>query len=297
MTLFVLVAFLLYPIGTTLLNSFAPSGEKYSGSIVTIENLVRFWTSSQYKNAQIKTVIIGLAVTVLSTLVAVPVAYFVARVKMPFKPLILSLSIIPLISPPFIGAYSWVILFGRSGIVSQYLNAWFGFQMPPIYGFFGIILAMVLSHFTFVFLFVLGALTAADPHLEESARVMGASRWRVARTVILPLAIPPMLAGAMIVLIEALGEFGIPAILGGEVYVLSTLMYFQIHGLAFQPTALSGQSLTVPAPSRQPSPDPQRPRSGQGATQRDRGRLGLSGRGHRPRLHDDLLHSHLPALA
>ena len=59
---------------------------------------------------------------------------------------------------------------------------------------------------------------------------MGASRWRVLRTVVLPLAIPPMLAGAMIVLIEALGEFGTPAVLGGEMYVLSTLMYFQIHG-------------------------------------------------------------------
>nr|WP_248306214.1 iron ABC transporter permease [Devosia oryzisoli] len=169
-------------------------------------------------------------VTVLATAVAVPAAYFVARVQIPFKPLILSLSIIPLISPPFIGAYSWVVLFGRSGIVSQYLNQWFGIQMPPVYGYFGVILSMVLSNFTYVFLFVQGALTAVDPHLEESARVMGASRWRVLRTVVLPLAIPPMLAGAMIVLIEALGEFGAPAVLGGEMYVLSTLMYFQIHG-------------------------------------------------------------------
>ncbi|MCR8725093.1 ABC transporter permease [Frigidibacter sp. ROC022] len=230
LTLFVLVAFLLFPIGTTLLNSFAPSGERFAFGNATFENFTRFWTSAQYQTALINTIIIGLAVTVLSTIVAVPAAYFVARVQMPFKPLIMSLSIIPLISPPFVGAYSWVILFGRSGIVSQYLRDWFGFQMPPIYGFFGVILAMVLANFTYVFLFVQGALTAVDPHLEESARVMGASRWRILRTVVLPLAIPPMLAGAMIVLIEALGEFGIPAVLGGEVYVLSTLMYFQIHG-------------------------------------------------------------------
>lgn len=229
-TIVVLVAFLLYPIGTTMLNSFAPAGQAFNGLNATLENFSRFFTSSMYQQALWNTIFIGVVVTILATAVAVPAAYFVARVQMPFKPLILSLSIIPLISPPFIGAYSWVVLFGRSGIVSQYLNQWFGIQMPPVYGHFGVILSMVLSNFTFVFLFVQGALTAVDPHLEESARVMGASRWRVLRTVVLPLAIPPMLAGAMIVLIEALGEFGTPAVLGGEMYVLSTLMYFQIHG-------------------------------------------------------------------
>ncbi|HRO15658.1 MAG TPA: ABC transporter permease subunit, partial [Paracoccus sp. (in: a-proteobacteria)] len=84
------------------------------------------------------------------------------------------------------------------GILTQYADQWFGIQMPPVYGYFGVILSMVLSNFTYVFLFVQGALTAVDPHLEESARVMGASRWRILRTVVLPLAIPPMLAGAMV---------------------------------------------------------------------------------------------------
>ncbi|MBF9235719.1 ABC transporter permease [Microvirga alba] len=230
LTIFVLLAFLIYPIVTTLANSFAPTGETFGIGTATLDNFQRFLTSSMYQKALVNTIVIGITVTVLATLVALPAAYFVARVEMPFKPLILSLSIIPLISPPFIGAYAWVVLFGRSGIFTYYLQEWFDLQMPPIYGYFGVILAMVLSHFTFVFLFVQGALVAVDPHLEESAKVMGASRLRVLLTVVLPLAIPPMLAGAMIVLIEALGEFGTPAILGGEVYVLSTLMYFQIHG-------------------------------------------------------------------
>lgn len=230
LTLFVLVAFMAYPIVKTMANSFAPAGEALDFANATFANFERFWTSRLYQNALRNTLIIGLAVTVLSTLVALPMAYFVARVDMRFKPLILSLSIIPLISPPFIGAYAWVILFGRAGIFTHYLGEWTGLSMPPIYGYFGVILAMVLSNFTYVFLFVQGALAAVDPHLEESARVMGASRSRIVRTIVLPLAIPPMLAGAMIVLIEALGEFGVPAILGGEMYVLSTLMYFQIHG-------------------------------------------------------------------
>lgn len=230
LTIFVLVVFMIYPIVMTLANSFAPAGEVVSFANATLANFERFWSSRLYQNALRNTLVIGVVVTVLSTLVALPMAYFVARVDMRFKPLILSLSIIPLISPPFIGAYAWVILFGRSGIFTHYLGEWTGLGMPPIYGYFGVILALVLSNFTYVFLFVQGALAAVDPHLEESARVMGASRARILRTIVLPLALPPMLAGAMIVLIEALGEFGVPAILGGEMYVLSTLMYFQIHG-------------------------------------------------------------------
>ena len=229
-TIFVLLAFLVYPIVTTMANSFAPAGEAVSLLNLTLENFERFWTSALYRGALVNTLIISIASTLLATAVALPAAYFVARTDIRFKPLILSLSIVPLISPPFIGAYSWVILLGRNGIVTNYLADWFGLQLPPIYGFFGIILAATLSNFTYVFLFVQGALAASDPHLEESARVMGASRWRILRTIVFPLAIPPMLAGAMIVLIEVLGEFGIPAVLGGEIYVLSTLMYFQING-------------------------------------------------------------------
>src|SRR5690606_22896917 len=111
-------AFLVWPILTTLANSFAPQGQTFTGANATLENFDRFLTAAMYRSALVNTLVIGVAVTVLSTLVALPAAYFVARVEMPFKPLILSLSIIPLISPPFIGSYAWVILFGRSGIVS-----------------------------------------------------------------------------------------------------------------------------------------------------------------------------------
>ena len=88
----------------------------------------------------------------------------------------------------------------------------------------------ILSFFPYVFLIVQGALSAGDPNIEESARIMGASRWRVLRTITLPLVTPAIAAAAMIVFIKALGNFGVPAILGGEMYVLPTLIYFQVHG-------------------------------------------------------------------
>ena len=102
--------------------------------------------------------------------------------------------------------------------------------MPPLYGLYGIVLALSLHYFPYIFLFVQGALAASDPYIEESAHLMGARRSWIVRTITLPLVLPTIAAGALIVLAKALGNFGVPAILGGEYYVLPTLIYYQIHG-------------------------------------------------------------------
>jgi len=230
LTIFILGAFLAYPIGKTLLHSFIVNGEVLSVANLSPVNFERFFTSSSYQTAFRNSIFVSVLTTAIAVLIALPAAFAVARISMPFRGAIVALSVIPLISPPFIGAYSWVILLGRSGIVTHYLNTWFGIELPSIYGAFGIVLALSLSYFPYVFLIVQGALAASDPYIEESAEVMGASRWRILRTITFPLVVPAVAAGAIIVFIKALGNFGVPAILGGEFYVLPTLIYFQIHG-------------------------------------------------------------------
>ncbi len=229
-TIFVLFAFLLYPIGKSILSSFVENGDTLEFANYTLLNFENFFSSMLYKNALYHSIIVAVAVTILSTSIALPAAYALSRISLPFRGILLSLSVIPLISPPFIGAYSWVTLFGRSGIVTHYVDSWFGIELPSIYGAFGIILALTLSYFPYVLLIVQGALSAADPFIEENAHVMGASRSRILRTVTFPLIIPSIAAGGIIVFIKALGNFGVPAILGGEYYVLPTLIYFQVHG-------------------------------------------------------------------
>ena len=81
-----------------------------------------------------------------------------------------------------------------------------------------------------MFLIVQGALAAADPHIEEAARMAGATRARILRTITLPLVFPAIAAAMLIVFIKAIGDFGVPSILGGEFQVLPTLIYYQIHG-------------------------------------------------------------------
>lgn len=229
-TAFVLIGLLVYPIGKSLLSSLVPQGSALSFENISLVNFRRFWTSSLYMSAFRHSLVVSLATTAIATLIALPAAYAMARIKIPFKNLLLSLSVIPLIAPPFIGAYSWVLLLGRNGIVTYYLNEWFGITLPSIFGPFGIILALSLSYFPFVFLIVQGALAASDPYIEESAQIMGASRWRVLRTVTFPLVAPSIASGAIIVFIRALGNVGVPSVLGSDYYVLPTLILFQVEG-------------------------------------------------------------------
>ncbi len=230
LTIFVLVAFLLYPIVKTVLFSFVKSGEELTVANLTLANFQRFIDGATFQDALWHSVAVGVLTTFASTILALPAAYALARVTVPFRNFVLALTVIPIIAPPFIGAYSWIVLLGRTGIITHYLNEWFGIQMPSIYGLFGIVLALSLHYFPYIFLFVQGALAAADPYIEESAEIMGAGRWRILRTITFPLVLPTIGAGAMIVLVKALGNFGVPAILGGDYYVLTTLMYWTIHG-------------------------------------------------------------------
>ena len=229
-TIVVLGLFLIYPIGKTILFSFIEQDKDLALANLTLANFKMFFEGANFRNAFWNSIILGALVTFFSTALALPAAYALSRVHIGFRGLILALMVIPIIAPPFIGAYAWVILLGRSGIITHFLESWLGLQMPSIYGMFGIVLALSLHYFPFVFLFVQGALTASDPYIEESARVMGASRWRILRTVTFPLLVPTIGAGALIVLVKTLGNFGVPAILGGEFTVLPTLIYYQIHG-------------------------------------------------------------------
>ena len=230
LTAVVLIAFLVYPIGKTMLSSFVAQGETLSFTNLTLTNFARFWTSPLYRSALRNSLVVSLSTSLFATLLALPAAYAVSRIRLPFKNLILSLSVIPLIAPPFIGAYSWVLLLGRRGIATHYIEQWFGITLPSIFGPFGIILALSLSYFPFVFLIVQGALAAADPYIEESAAITGAGRWRILRTVTFPLVMPSIASGVLIVFIRALGNIGVPAVLGGDYYVLPTLILFQVQG-------------------------------------------------------------------
>jgi len=230
LALVILVIFIAYPLSKVLLNSFLKIDDVPALENLTLANFSQFFSSALYKSALMNTLLVGFLCVLFSCILGIPMAYFVARTEVPFKTVFLTLGTLPLILPPFVGAYSWVLLFGRQGVVNFMLNKHFGFVLPDIYGAPGVVIAMTMSLYPFVFLLTYGALLSADPYLEESAAIMGASRWNLIRTVTLPLVTPAIAAGALIGFMRAVGNFGVPALLGGNFYVLPTLIHFQVVG-------------------------------------------------------------------
>lgn len=221
--------FLAYPLIRTVLMAFVPKGEKLSLKVFTIDNFKGFWESSLYLRSLVNSLYISISVVIFTSLIGIPMGYFVARVDFRHKRMLLSLGILPIIMPAFVGAFSWIIVLGRQGAIRLFLNK-IGIMLPPIYGPFGIIFSMTMMYYPFVFLLTEGAFETANPTLEESAATMGARLPRILRTIDLPLILPSIGAGTILVFIRAIDNFGIPAVIGGNTYVLPTLIYFKVSG-------------------------------------------------------------------
>lgn len=221
--------FLVYPLMRTVLLAFVPKGEAVTFGNFGFQNFDKFWESSLYLRSLVNSLYISISVVLFTSLIGIPMGYLVARVDLPFKRLLLSLGILPIIMPAFVGAFSWIIVLGRQGAIRVLLSH-LGIELPPIYGPFGIIFSMTMMYYPFTFLLTEGAFETANPTLEESAATMGARLPRILRTIDLPLILPSIGAGTILVFIRAIDNFGIPAVIGGNTYVLPTLIYFRVNG-------------------------------------------------------------------
>ncbi|MBR1938560.1 MAG: iron ABC transporter permease [Spirochaetales bacterium] len=229
-----LAIFLLYPLAITLVRAFwRPDSFNFKFTGWSLEGFEQFFTTKLYLRSLRNSIVLSVSVTLLTLVIGVPMGYCVARVKIPGKKLLVSLGILPIIMPSFVGAYTWVILLGNKGVLRAAIN-WFispfGITIPSIYGMFGMILAMTLTYFPFVFQMSYGAVSSANALLEEAAMLMGAKRSYIMRTITLPLIIPSLGAAALLVFVRAIGNFGIPAVVGGNNYVLPTLISFAYQG-------------------------------------------------------------------
>ncbi|MDP3176894.1 MAG: iron ABC transporter permease [Spirochaetaceae bacterium] len=184
--------------------------------------------------ALLNSAVIACGTTLLSTMIGTFFAWLVSRTDLPFKRTMKALFLVPFMLPSFIGALAWKILLSpRSGYVNKLLMAAFGLERAPIdiltMG--GIIAIESMYLFPFVFLQVCGALERMDPTLEESARISGAGLLTITRRITLPLVMPSILAGALLVALYSLSHFGVPAILGTEkgIYNIPTKIYERIY--------------------------------------------------------------------
>ncbi|AGZ44917.1 molybdate ABC transporter, inner membrane subunit [Actinoplanes friuliensis DSM 7358] len=144
--------------------------------------------------------------TVVCLLLGVPLAWLLARVTFPGRKLIRALVTVPLVLPPVVGGVALLLVFGRRGLVGEWLDTTFGFSLP--FTTTGVIVAEAFVAMPFLVISVEGALRGADARFEEAAATLGASRWTAFRRVTLPLIGPGVAAGAVLCWARALGEFG-----------------------------------------------------------------------------------------
>jgi len=191
-----------------------------------LENFLSFFGSSYYTRAFFNSLLVSSGSTLLALLLGVPLAMVFSRFRFAGRGMLRVLILLSMMSPPFIGAYAWIVLFGRAGLITEWAASW-GLSLPTIYGPGGIILASALSLYPIVFLVMSSALSRMDGSLEEAAASLGRRPQQVFWEVTLPLMRPAMVTSAMLVFLGVMADFGLPSILGeGERYpVLATLAY------------------------------------------------------------------------
>ena len=203
--------FLVYP----LFSVFSASFFDATGSHLTLHNYAKVVGSAFYRGSFINSLTIGVLATVITTLVTAPLAFSVARLPIGGKTALLALAVLPLVLPSFVSAYALVLLFGRAGIVTHALAS-LGIPVGSIYGTSGIVLVYVLTLYPYVLLPTVAGLKALDVSVEEASQNLGASRWRTFWNVTFPIVMPSILAGALLVFIETLENFGVPFVLAED---------------------------------------------------------------------------------
>ncbi|MBU3137831.1 iron ABC transporter permease [Clostridium gasigenes] len=213
--------FILYPLYSVLKVSFIENGgfslSAYSQMLKDID----------FKESLINTLVLGITVSTLSTIIGFIFAYADAYIKTRFRKLFKVVSILPIVSPPFVLALSAIMLFGQFGLITRHL---FGIPDANIYGFKGLVVVQTMTFFPIVYLLLVGLLKKVDPALEEASRSMGATRWKTFKTVTLPLMLPGIANAFLITFIEVLADFSNPMVIGGNFGTLATKVYMQAIG-------------------------------------------------------------------
>ena len=227
-TIVVLIAFLtlfiLYPLAILMIDSVM--GEHG----VTLDIISRVLSMPSFETAITNTLYVGFFVGILATAIGLLFAYVEVYVSLGSRiisGLFKIVSMLPVVSPPFVLSLSVIMLFGKSGIVTRHL---LGIYDNNVYGFWGIALVQTLTFFPVCYMMFRGLLRNIDPSLEEASRDMGASRWKVFTSVTLPLILPGMGNAFLVTFIESIADFANPMLIGGSYDTLATSIYLQITG-------------------------------------------------------------------
>lgn len=216
--------FLLYPLSLLLKMAFS------DGVHFTLENFAKFFSRKYYSITLLNSFKVSIAATIASVVVGVVLGYFMSVFKIRGAKLLRMCIVMATMSAPFVGAYAWIMLLGRNGVITNSLSRLFGITMPDIYGFNGILLVFVTQLFPLVFLYVQGAMSKMDASLLEASENLGCTGFKRFFKVVLPLISPTVLAGALLVFVRAMSDFGTPMLIGEGYRTFTVILYNEFVG-------------------------------------------------------------------
>src|SRR5688500_13860802 len=219
-----LLVLVVLPLGFLVWGSLSSDGR------LTFEHFREALSSRLYVGALRNSLVLGLWTAVLSISIGLPLAWAVSRTNTPAKRFIHLTAVVSYVTPPFLTAIAFVNLFSpNAGLVNRFLRDVAGLPALTfnVFSMSGLVLVTVIHTFPFVYLLAASALESVDASMEESAQILGASSWRTATAVTLPLVAPAILSGALIAFVNAIALFGSQAIIGlpGRVFTLPTRIY------------------------------------------------------------------------
>lgn len=245
--------FVFYPMSFVLIRAFELQG---GAGLGVSEFLPRFlatgiWSpaclaGTGYCGAALNSLLLGLATATGTTLLGLAFALIFTRTGFRAKRVLRILTILPIITPPFVIGLALILLFGRSGTVTAFVADVLGWERTRwLYGFPGVWLAQMLSFTPIAFLVMIGVVEGVSPSMEEASQTLDATRWQTFRFVSLPLMRPGLANAFLLGFIESLADFGNPLVLGGNFNVLSTEIYFAIVGTVADPAKAAILSLIL----------------------------------------------------
>ena len=197
----------------------------YVDDKLSLGNFITFFSESYYANTLWNSFKVSLTATFFAVFLGTTLAYLFSMFKFKGKKILQILIIIASMSAPFIGAYSWILLLGRNGVITNWLVTYLNFPRIDIYGFSGIVLVFTLQLFPLVFLYVSGAMQSIDSSILEAAESMGSKGFKRIFNVIIPLLTPTLLASALLVFMRSFADFGTPMLIGEGYRTFPVLIY------------------------------------------------------------------------
>lgn len=215
------VFFLVAPLFTLLFESVV----NHRTGEYTVEYFRRFFSSRYYYSPIFNSLKVSTAATASTILFATPLAYIMTMFQIKGKSIVRIFLLISCMQAPFIGAYSWILLLGRNGLLTNFFRDLFNITPPDIYGFSGILLVFTLQLTPLMFLFLSGAMGKIDGSLLEASELMGYTGAKKITRVVLPLVLPTLLAGSLLVFMRAFADFGTPMLIGEGYRTVPVLIF------------------------------------------------------------------------